>query len=167
MRAPLLALISILALALLAGCPAEEVGRLAAAVNAEGEPVLVMASCDGPPYAISVSGAVTGTDPEEELDWRRVLRLENDSPRVEDPAAISLVYPGDQWTVVSEDHLGFDDTRLFKATAWTENDKYLGTVQFDLDRLDALDDGEVLYQDAGEDRVAPVSEFVDSILAEC
>jgi hypothetical protein len=166
MRPILLALASVLSLLTLSACQAERVGRLAAAVNADGEPVLVMASCEGPPYAIEVTETPLGQpDPFEQV-WEPTLELDNADPRFDDPAAISLVNPGERWTV-TERSSDFEDGMLYEVWAWPAGDENLGSVQFDLERLAALGEGEVLYQDNGADHVVPVDEFMDLALGEC
>lgn len=166
MRALLLALISALALVSLSGCQAEQVGRLAAAINADDEPVLVMASCEGPPNAISVTETTLGEPDPFEQEWQTTLELDNPDRQIDDPWAISLANPDDRWTVV-EQGADFEDGKLYEAWAWPADDENLGSVQFDFDRLNELGEDEVLYQDGGTDQVVPVSEFLDRSLDEC
>ncbi|MFG3341171.1 hypothetical protein [Glycomyces sp. NPDC048151] len=164
MRALLLALIAALALASLSGCQAARVGRLAVGVNAEDEPVLVMASCSGSPYAISVWQAA---EPDPALQHQtELLRLENDDPRIDDPAAVSLSNPDDRWTEV-ERNGDFETGMYYEAMAWPDNDENLGFVRFDLARLNELGEDEVLYQDSQQNHVVPVAEFIDLALDEC
>jgi hypothetical protein len=68
---------------------------------------------------------------------------------------------------VTERSSDFEDGMLYEAGAWPAGDENLGSVQFDLERLAALGEGEVLYQDNGADHVVPVDEFMDLALGEC
>lgn len=166
MRALLLAIVSALALASLSGCSAVQVGRLAVGVNTAGDPVLVMASCEGPPSAISISAADLGqTDPALQ-EWNTSLELDNPDRRLDDPAAIALTDPGDRWTVTAGGTV-FEDGKLYEVWAWPASDENLGSVQFDLARISVLGEGEVLYQDGPDDRIVPVAEFIDFSLEAC
>jgi hypothetical protein len=167
MRALLLVATSLLAALTLTACSAEQVGLVGVGVDAEGSPVAVMTSCEGPAVAISLSSVSTKAAPQE--TGRDELALDNPSPSMEDPAAVPLADPPPPWSDTTGDMPDeLDPERRYEVRAWPDEPSMtLGAVTFTAADLERLAVGDVYFTDEGGDRIASAAEFVETGLERC
>ncbi|WP_026929353.1 hypothetical protein [Glycomyces tenuis] len=163
MRTLLITLLAVSAAAALAGCSPEDVGDVGVGVNAQGDPVLVMASCEGPADRIEISSASAAEPGPEGRNWATERELENPEPSYADPAAVSLAEPDPRWEDDGGRPVGFEDDRIYRVRALPEGAGTLGSVSFEMADLAGLEPGEVL-SDRG---IASVSEFIDRAHEAC
>ncbi|GAA2259761.1 hypothetical protein GCM10009853_010950 [Glycomyces scopariae] len=105
-------------------------------------------------------------------DWttrRTELRLENSSPSLSDPSAISLSDPAPGWTVAEGTAPSPPDPeRIYEVRAWPEDGSMtLGAVSFTVADLERLGAGEVYFQDGAVERIASFAEFTEIGLSRC
>jgi len=162
-----MALVTVFAALSLSACSLAQVGRVGVGVDRNGDPVLVMASCEGPARNIQVTSALTDTD-DETPTWSNGLELSNPIPESSDPAAVSLVDPDPRW-VATEPASEFRVDRVYSVRAWPTTEATLGAVDFTMTQLAEVGPGEVLRNSDDPEgyRIEPVADFIDSSLARC
>jgi hypothetical protein len=162
MRPLVISLIAALAALSLTGCSPVPAGHVAVGVDDDGNPVLVMHSCEGPARGITVRAERDSaySSPTSVV----LLDLENAEPAASDPAAVSLVDLPSGWDI-REGAANFAEGYLYTAFATPRNDndemETLTGVDFRVEWLAGIGAGEVLVNEGPEDyMIQPVGDFM-------
>lgn len=164
MRALLVALTASLAAILLASCSAAKVGEVGMSVDRDGNPVLVMVWCTGPPAVIAVESEAPTEDGSDAWHTERLFLSVDES--IIRSGAVVLTDPGPLWEVDVSDG-DFEAEKIYTASAWPDdNGEIIGRTEFSMEQLAELEPGEVLHS-TREYRIKSLHEFASEAWESC